>query len=317
MPNSRPLSEKATRLLIDSLRSKRSQLANQNMLKEGQFWYLGEPNEDFEKYENITDAERNEFIQALTQAKGFKYNIKSISWSNFSNLFSRVGRMSPEESSFLDYFMNAPFYAVHASQAQLQNESNDLVIYSRRMLERKRIDFPEDNSMFEDTLGIAADDHVFFSLEVGSNLHKPFSRFGNKFFKIKFDNPIFLHSSMVLVDQYLLYTEIRSSRIPGLSATGYNYLLRRTFDFYKVCFSGRALCIHALGLSIIDAARNMRIPEDKQLILSTRGDANLSKLINCVFRPEIRVPRIAAVKSGQFSEFARVTVGGQQAAQNP
>ncbi|MDR5781869.1 hypothetical protein QCE63_20930 [Caballeronia sp. LZ065] len=55
-----------------------------------------------------------------------------------------------------------------------------------------------------------------------------------------------------------------------------------------------------LAYSIIEVKR-MLPDRDKRTILSARSDDEVIRVNNWIFRPEIRVPRIFAVRNGHYS----------------
>ncbi|HGE8530818.1 hypothetical protein [Serratia marcescens] len=105
---------------------------------------------------------------------------------------------------FIASFIKQDFYLSHATNANIESESGDINIYSRKMLQDKKITFNESNSAFQDVNGLGNDDYAFFSLEIGPALKKQKSRFGNTIYKVTVSNGSFKFASLSLVDQLIM-----------------------------------------------------------------------------------------------------------------
>ncbi|MDR5781870.1 hypothetical protein QCE63_20940 [Caballeronia sp. LZ065] len=224
----------------------------------------------------------------------------SKSIKNVDDVIASNGALDAQEESFADNFLGMPFYATHATQSRVLSPGGDLVLYSRKRLREKAIAFSEKNSTSLDVNGLGNDDYVFFSLEVGEQPSKDWSRFGSRMYKVKYDHPAFAHSSMSLVDQLEL-----EAPLPGalnLSDQANDILYGRCFDRPDVMFHGRERSIVGLLHSIIHAARELP-PADRQIILNARSETEINNIINYIFRPEIRVPGMIAVCQDDFGSY--------------
>ncbi|MEQ1962485.1 hypothetical protein ABLB69_04765 [Xenorhabdus khoisanae] len=216
----------------------------------------------------------------------------------------QINPLSNEEKQFTDAFMKKDFFIVHASSADLTNNvDNNLLIYSRLRLGGKDIVFPTYHSSVEDRGGLGNDDYIFFSLEVGNSLQKPYSRFGTNFYRVAYkkENIALRHSSMTLIDQ--IGNESPNSRmINNISLAAHSYLDGRQFIRHRVFFSGIDNCLLGLLYSIILETRKFgeRLKEDAKQILSARTDDEINRVINGLFRPEVRVPRMFGATKGDY-----------------
>lgn len=217
---------------------------------------------------------------------------------NYHQLRTRLGSLTGDEELFLGVFKNAPFYAVHCTDSRsVLNKKEELIIYSRKKLIEKNIFFNADNTQPIDLSLLSNDDYVFFSLEVGKQLKKNSSRFGSIFFKIPYSHPVFRNSSMVLTDQVTLCKS--TCRIPGLSQKACELLSAREFDGLKIFFNGKMMSLLGLAYSIIVDNRSLPVA-DQKIVLSARTPTELSNVVNSFFRPEIRVPHMVGIHSGDF-----------------
>ncbi|MBI6548303.1 hypothetical protein [Xenorhabdus lircayensis] len=235
---------------------------------------------------------------------GFQVNIHDRMRKNIGKLVEEVGQLSNEEKQFADVFMKKDFFIVHASDAHLtDNAERNLVIYSRVCLQEKGIEFPSHHSSVLDIGRLGNDDYVFFSLEVGNTLQKPWSLFGKDFYRIAYkkENMALRHSSMVLVDQ-LQPGPPNSRMIKNISKRAHDCLKLRVFMEYSICFSGIDDCLRGLLYSIILEIRNLTrsLEGDAKVLLSARSDDEINRIINGLFRPEVRVPRMIGITRGDY-----------------
>lgn len=137
------------------------------------------------------------------------------------------------------------------------------------MLQQKKIRFNESNPAVEDVCGLANDDYAFFSLEIGPQLAKQNSRFGNIIFKVPFSPSAFHNASLSLVDQLIL--EYPEPKIRGLSQQGKKELSEReTLKNTGTFFHGREASIASLARHIVIATRCLSGEADRNLILNER-----------------------------------------------
>ncbi|MDX7991877.1 hypothetical protein [Xenorhabdus littoralis] len=219
--------------------------------------------------------------------------------------------LSNDEQKFADVFMGKDFFIVHASKADLRsNDDQRLFIYSRCRLEEKskeekKIEFPEYHSSPQDIERLGNDHYVFFSLEVGNTLQKKVSRFGYHFYRIPYkkENIALKHSAMVLLDQLDPKPE-QTRMLNTISSLAHKFLSDRYFERYQICFFGIDNCLQGLLYSIILETRRWKeksgLDKDVDVILSSRTDDEINKVINGFFRPEVRVPRMLGALRGDY-----------------
>ncbi|MBD2815487.1 hypothetical protein ID850_12040 [Xenorhabdus sp. Flor] len=226
------------------------------------------------------------------------------------------------EKSFSMNFRSKNFYSYHATNNEVIHEGK-LVLRSRYGIEKynkdikerkkirintgdKEIEFPCNHSSLDIKI-LGNDDYVFFSLGVGKNMRKEKSRFGNTFYRLEYknDNPAFEYSSLVLTDQlnggvYFKYTKLRKI----ISHDAIMILQKRCFNRYDNFFYGYRSNLAGLLNAIISTTRILPL-EDAKKILSLKNDDDIDMIINELFRPEIRVPRIIVAEQGSYEVFSK------------
>ncbi|PHM73489.1 hypothetical protein [Xenorhabdus kozodoii] len=237
---------------------------------------------------------------------GFTRNLHISMQNNIDELRCKILPLSNEEQQFADAFMGKNFFIVHATNANLTNNpAKNLLIYSSCRLKVNKIEFPEHNSSYQDRFGLGNDDYVFFSLEVGNTLQKPYSIFGLNFFRIPYkrENMALRHSVMTLIDQIKLEPP-KSRMIKNISESARKHLETRNFTREKTHFCGIDNCLEGLLYSIVLEIRDLGnyswMKNDANLILSARTDDEINQVINGLFRPEVRVPKMVGIPSGFY-----------------
>ncbi|WJD90493.1 hypothetical protein QRD25_24440 (plasmid) [Serratia marcescens] len=239
------------------------------------------------------------FLQ-LPSFFGEEINVKELAVQNYKKLQNI--KFNTQEENFIDCFVRQDFYLVHATNANIENKSGDINIYSRKLLQDKGIFFNEDNSTHPDIHGLGNDDYAFFSFEIGPELKKQTSRFGNTIYKVSASNTAFKYASLSLVDQLVL--DFPEPKIPGLSALGKKELSGRPeFKNSEVFFNGMKSSISSLSRHIALATRYLSQQSDIDLILNERNPERLERIMNYLFRPEVRVPKMAGIKKGGYFKY--------------
>ncbi|EDP8647562.1 DUF4116 domain-containing protein [Salmonella bongori] len=228
-------------------------------------------------------------VPEMYQAKGLEL-IRKISKENISNLRKELQSLDHDEKSFLDSILTVKLRATHASNANLENENGVLGIYSRKLLIKKHIPFPEENSTSKDIKFLSNDDFVFFSLEPGEDFKKPSSRFGSSIYSIDINTPVFEQVSCIsLYDQVTKEAPNPSKYIHGISQKAARILQEKAPSIHEFMFFGKEMRV-GLGLYLLKRIR--MIPDnDKQKILSMKSEQELNNVINGILRPEIKVPK--------------------------
>ena len=286
------------KLVVDRFRERRAERINSDMVQRGSLWF-----DNF-----ITNTSILQLFSLLIPGLRFGTgvgNFEDYSNRNYRYLAQSLGRLNQDEISFFSEFITSKFYVAHATNNRnVINNSNDLVLFSRKKLIERGIRFNMDHTTDFDIVGLANDDNVFFSLEIGISPQKiptcgKGSRFGNTIYKIPLTNEIFNFSSLYLLDQ--LEMDIPNCRLAGISEEAKEILNTREYSRKSICFYGRK-SIPALGLSIIAAARLLS-DNDRSILLKARTDQEKNDLIRYLFRVEIRVPRMVGVKHGSYYRF--------------
>lgn len=216
--------------------------------------------------------------------------MKKISKDNLKELCSSLSRLDSQEIEFLKYVQTTPFIVTHASNANIIKPSGALEIFSRKKLESRNIDFCEYNSEKKDIDELANDDFVFFSLETGSEVEKRKSRFGYTIYSTGFEQPVFEQVAWMSLREQLSNRVGNVKRhIAGLSDESYKLICLERTENKKSMFLGKDTKI-GIALSLIKLFR--KLPQlDRAYLLSTSNEKALNKIINGIYRPEVKVPR--------------------------
>lgn len=228
-------------------------------------------------------------ISEKYQEKGLEL-MRRISKENISNLRNELKSLDNDEKSFLDSILTVKLRATHASDANLVNENGILGIYSRKLLIKKDIPFPEEHSTSKDIKNLSNDDFVFFSLEPGEDFKKPSSRFGSSIYSIDINKPVFEQVSCIsLYDQVTKETPDPKKHIHGISPEAAKILQKKDPSVCDFTFFGKEM---RAGLGLYLLKRIRMIPHsDRQKILSMKSEHELNSVINGILRPEIKVPK--------------------------
>ncbi|MCY0924482.1 MULTISPECIES: hypothetical protein [unclassified Streptomyces] len=262
---SRAREDELARRLVRKMREKGGQKAYAHMYDAGILWQAKNPGEDL--------------------------NVKNLSRRNIERLQRSLQPLREEELEFYRTFLAAEFFATHTTSGPVLNEEKNLLnLFSRQKLIERGVKFNIANSPQEDIEWLGNDDYVFFSLEVGKEPKKPSSRFGGRTFRFDFARPEFTDAGWVsLVEMRFAGTPKLQGHIPGLPDEDYGAVSRRELDRFGIVFYGGDM-IRGLGLSILERIRGMS-DKSQEAMLTMRDDAGLNKLVNGLFRPEIKVPR--------------------------
>ncbi|MFC5722270.1 hypothetical protein ACFP1Z_19070 [Streptomyces gamaensis] len=218
-------------------------------------------------------------------------NVDELSSANIKRLRSALHPLRKEEQDFYREFLAAKFFATHTTGGPVLDEEKHLLnLFSRQKLIERGVKFNTANSPQEDIELLGNDDCVFFSLEVGEVPKKPSSRFGGRTFRFDFARPEFTDTGwMSLVEMRFASTPKLQGHIPGLPQEDHQAVSRQELDRFGMVFSGGDM-IRGLGLSILERIRGMS-DEAQDTLLNMRDETGLNKLVNGLFRPEIKVPR--------------------------
>ncbi|WP_137199719.1 hypothetical protein [Pseudomonas sp. CFBP13528] len=232
----------------------------------------------------------NGAIWKATAAGTEKSHIDDLSRSNLHTLRKELGGLSAQESSFLQNFFKVPLYATHSTAAPVKRDDDSVALFSRQKLIDRHIIFNTENSPQEDIKLLGNDDFVFFALEAGSEPKKPSSRFGGTTYRFDFDATAFKESAWLsLVEMRFAKTPNLDRHIDGLNSTEYANLSKRTLQPFETVFSGGDMKA-GIGLSLIRDLRKLS-PTTNHRLLSCTGEVEINKLINGLYRPEIKVAR--------------------------
>lgn len=287
------------KLVIERFRKRRSERINNLMVKEGAYWY-----DNF-----ITRTSLLEGLSLLIPGLKFGkkvYDYQDLGNENYRALLRSIGKLDDHELLFFKTFIASHFYVCHATNNPAIATKKDMVLFSRRKLIEQGVKFNTYNTAYVDIAGLANDDNVFFSLEIGAWPQKASavgggSRFGNTYYKVAYIDPSFDFSSLYLFDQALM--DIPHCKISDISEEAKRILTSRQYTRKSICFYGRK-SLPALALSIISATR--LLPErDRLVLLGARTEKEKNELLHYLFRIEIRVPRMVGIKHGGYYRFAR------------
>lgn len=216
--------------------------------------------------------------------------MRQISTNNIRKLYQELTPLNDKEAIFFERMLKMKFTATHASNAIITNKNNIMELFSRRKLVQRDINFEKNHTEVDDIKEIANDDFVFFSLEPGEGGKKSRSRFGKYIYNVDFESPVFaLIAWGSLQDQILNTTGDVRRHIKGLSEETYRYLSEQNIENKETMFIGKDMKT-GLAMWLIKLFRKIS-DEDRYKLLSMNTVNDMNKLINGIFRPEIKVPR--------------------------
>ncbi|UAN45227.1 hypothetical protein KGP17_23030 [Serratia sp. JSRIV001] len=303
-------SEIITRFFINFLEKKRLQSAKSAYTTMRSGKYFQDDRKKIHRYSDPLWADSiSDFVKKYQKdAERIKHyeqlDFQMISRYNFADSFMKTKQLSKGEKSFLDFFMRQDFYLVHATKIRIEDSHENICLKSRTRLLKDNVKYLSNSESDIDSL--KNEDYVFFSLEAGEPIWKSCSRFGNLYYKIKFNHESLKYASMTLLDQLLM--EWVNVHIEGISSNGKQILQsgRQSLSIFDVMFHGRDASIYGLAYNIISASRLLS-DEDRTLILTTSDTQQLNNIINSFFRPEIRVSGAVNISRGKYTtgEFSK------------
>lgn len=219
-----------------------------------------------------------------------KSHIDKLSKNNLHSLRNELSELSTHEKKFLERFFETPLYATHSTGAPVKREDESVALFSRQKLIDRNIIFNNDNSPQEDIKLLGNDDFVFFALEAGVESKKPSSRFGGTTYRFDFDAPAFKDAAWLsLVEMRFAQTPHLARHIEGLNDDDVAKLSKRTLQPFETVFSGADMKT-GIGLSLIRDLRKLS-PESNKRLLDSTDEVAINKLVNGLYRPEIKVAR--------------------------
>ncbi|AOJ05590.1 MULTISPECIES: hypothetical protein [Burkholderia] len=235
-------------------------------------------------------------------AQNARDHVRDLSKANLRGLYRELGALSGQEKQFVERFLATPFFATHSTAAPVKSGNDTVSLFSRQKLIDRHIIFNQANSPQEDIKLLGNDDFVFFSLEAGADPKKPSSRFGGTTYRFDFDDPHFRDTAWLsLVEMRFARTPNLDRHIEGLSPDEYSRLSKRTLQPFQTVFAGGDMKA-GIALSIVRDMRENLSPDAQARVLGNVGEAHVNKLVNGLYRPEIKVAR--HFFSNQYMEVA-------------
>jgi hypothetical protein len=233
-------------------------------------------------------------------ASGEPLTMKRLSAENMQTLKSQVNLQSLKnfERDFVKSVIDEPLYLTHSTptDSNVKRPDGTVGLLSRQALLQRGAEFNTENTSQQDIDMLANDDHVFFSLEAGDQPQKDSSRFGDKMFRFKFDQPkILQNATLHLVDPLTAIPPSAESRFPAIedhenediAAEVIDNLNSRAYTPGEATFHGPHMKL-GLALSIIETCRaNMPEELSKEIL---QGES-LNNVINGLLRPTVMVPK--------------------------
>lgn len=257
--------DRAAKTITEAIRRGISEGAYKKMLDKGSLW----KNHNFNNQKDLIN----------------------LSKANMRQLYRSLGTLNQHESDFFARFTESRFFATHTTGAPVENGQGIVSLFSRDKLIERGIIFNENNSPQEDRELLGNDDFVFFSLEVGETPKKPSSRFGGNMFKFDLDKPSFTSVAWLsLTDMRFANTPHLNRHIQGLSCAEYDKLSKRELPRFQTVFHGKDMKA-GIALSLIKDFRENLSHTSREKLLCYSTEHDLNRLVNGMYRPEIKVPR--------------------------
>ncbi|MGV3345016.1 hypothetical protein ACGVWS_04455 [Enterobacteriaceae bacterium LUAb1] len=249
---------------------------------------------------HVANKTRNDMVKKGICWQQDNKNLLNEVKSNINSLNAMKLTLNRDEQFFFERFMHTRFYATHATNAGVVDENDRLVLYSYRKLKEQAILASNHKNTECDINNFGNDDYVYFSLEAGTKLQKPSSRFGKAIYRIDFMHFNFCYADLLLVDQLLTFPRKNLAKnfreIFSETAMFTNSFNKFTIHF----FNNKTSALQYIALNIIKLSRSLENNEIKNKLLAVTTDENINMIMNSIFRPEIRVPRMAIFENGQY-----------------
>lgn len=217
--------------------------------------------------------------------------VRNLSKTNLRQLYRDLTPLNDLEKQFVERFLVTPFFATHSTAAQVKGNNGTVSLFSRQKLIDRGMIFNQMNSPQEDIKYLGNDDFVFFSLEPGVHPQKPSSRFGGATYRFDFDNSSFRDTAWLsLVEMRYARTPNLERHIEGLDQSEYSRLSKRTLKPFQTVFAGDDMKA-GIALSIVRDVRDNLSHDAQVRMLGNTSDSHINKLVNGLYRPEIKVAR--------------------------
>ncbi|WP_322028877.1 hypothetical protein [Paraburkholderia sp. J76] len=285
MPN---VDDRLQSILTSWARKVRARQAEEDMLQQGTVW-------------------ANQRHRANTQDPRVQsYPLDGLSAGNLARKRGALAPLRPREREFYRNFPLLPFYAVHFTNNELRDaQTGKVSIFSRRRLlhNHPEIVFAEQNTSGADIITAGNDDYVFFSLECGRQSQKQYSRFGSKAYRFDLNQGAFKYAwaslndmvdpkhSATLVNTFRSLTDDDRIRLKNMT--------RLTNNPVNI-FKGKHI-LDGIALSIIGISRLLSNNAAEEL-LAARQPHEVDRVMNMLFRPEIKVARYFFADNYEYSD---------------
>ena len=219
---------------------------------------------------------------------------------NMTQLETRVGSLSDDESNFVDKFVKLDFTLLHFSEQSLLESPNSATFRSRDdLLEKRILSACEMNTTSGDIQELGTTDFAFFSLGVKGASGKTRSEFGGNRYTTSIDDikgyKYMNYSHMAIndtLDFYRRETDVKRLNVrfpndyPGVTALKKETIANSAIETLYSYHDFRS----ALALRIVDSSRLLSF-ESQQSVYETSGDESFDQLISLFYRPQMLVPK--------------------------
>ncbi|EJM78615.1 MULTISPECIES: RHS repeat domain-containing protein [unclassified Pseudomonas] len=214
--------------------------------------------------------------------------------------------LEPSERAFLNNFVEAgkDSYIVHFTGNEIpQDKKGDVVLRSRKSLQKKGIKFNQGNSKPSDIDDVGGVDFVYFSLDVAPDA-KVKSRFGGHRYQMKLvdaNKSHYVQYAHVQLNDIHDYESRQTNHYPDyFSETDVEILKKQEVAKDPTeLMSSPEHAIELLGRRIIRDVRLLS-PAAQEKIMSLREGRELGEVLNVFYRPQFAVPKKMVMNKTDF-----------------
>ncbi|WP_207285238.1 RHS repeat domain-containing protein [Pseudomonas sp. FW300-N2A2] len=214
--------------------------------------------------------------------------------------------LEPSERAFLNNFVEAgkDSYIVHFTGNEIpQDKKGDVVLRSRKSLQKKGIKFNQGNSKPSDIDDVGGVDFVYFSLDVAPDA-KVKSRFGGHRYQMKLvdaNKSHYVQYAHVQLNDIHDYESRQTNHYPDyFSETDVEILKKQEVAKDPTeLMSSLEHAIELLGRRIIRDVRLLS-PAAQEKIMSLREGRELGEVLNIFYRPQFAVPKKMVMNKTDF-----------------
>jgi hypothetical protein len=239
-------------------------------------------------------------------------SMQQLSQGNLARLRQELGGLHPQERSFVEFARARPWFVTHFTRSPKLDAAGDVWLRSHKQLVDAGVLFHDMHTLGADKTRVAANDYINFSLEVGAGRKKTTSRFGPIEYRASLAHPRVGAAGWLSMDEMVAPPSAMSkwfrnnNCIEGL-ISGLEFLdvLQKKTNTAEYVFAGPDM-LDGLLLTLLASLRPTQ-QSTRDAIFGIDNDDDLNRLVNKLYRPELKVPQEVRLQAGSFEKFVATT----------